>query len=284
MLDTKKIKEIDNFILNIHPISDSASKILEISKKKGAGAMEFYDIIKYDPVLTGKILKFINSSYYSLPNPILSLVRAIIMLGINTVKNMVLSYNIIDIISNNGKQEKNSKLFLEHSVCVGTLAKAFFLEKEPDSEKSEEYFIAGLLHDIGKFPLFSILSDEYNKFYEKSLEQNISMIKIETEEFGFNHTDIGEKILNMWELGPSLANVIKYHHNIFEIPKTDGQFTAIICLADMVLNRLNMGFYSNLYTDEEFEQILLLSEISYDLFIKIENNSKEIIKKSNIFL
>jgi len=285
MLNHKKIKEIDKFLTNIPKISTSASKILEISKKKDTSMIEIYNIVKHDPVLTGKVLRLINSSYYSLPCPIVSLVRALTMLGINTVKNMIISSIVIDTIFNNPKkQEDNSKSFLKHSISVATIAKMLFLKKEPESKKSEEYFVAGLLHDIGKFPFLFILNDEYNECYRKSLEENILMINIENKEFSFSHSDMGEKISNMWKLGHQLTNVIKYHHNIFEVPKEDEQLVAIVSLADMLSIRLNKGFMSNSYTDAEFEKCLELSEISYDFFLYVENNSEEIINKSEIFL
>jgi len=285
MLDNKKIKEIDKFISDLPHISNSASKVLELSKNKNAKMIEYHNIIKRDPVLTGKVLKLVNSAYYSLPKSIVSLVKALTMLGTNTVKNLVLSSVVIDTVFNNLKDhKKNSELFLKHSVCVGTFAKTFFLNKEPESENSEEYFIAGLLHDIGKFPIFSVLDDEYSKCYDKSLLENIPMIEMETKEFGFNHSDIGEKMLNMWKLGSRLTNMIKYHHNIFEVPEEDGQFTAIISLADMASDRINRGFFSNSYTDAEFERILTLSEIPYDFFAYVENNPEEIIKKSEAFM
>lgn len=285
MLDSKKRKEIDKFLSNIPPISASTSKILEISKKPGVTAIEFNDIIKHDPVLTGKVLKLVNSSYYSLPQTITSLVKAIIMLGINTVKNMVLSSAIINTVSSNmKKQDKNAMHFLEHSICVGTIAKMFCLKQMPDSKGSEEYFVAGLLHDIGKFPLFSVLGEGYNKYYEQSIEQDISMIEMESKEFGINHSELGEKIADIWKLGHQLAHVIRYHHDILSAPEEDLKFTAAITLADIVSIRINKGFLPNRYTETEFEYLLKITEIPYEYILEIESKSEEIIKKSEIFL
>jgi c-di-GMP-related signal transduction protein len=126
MLDQKTQVRINRFIQNMPPLPISVSKILEIAKDPTADAKKLNEVISIDPVLTGKVLKLINSAYYALPNQITSIVRAIIMLGINTVKNLALSTAVISTIKKDSNfQALDMDAFWRHSICVGVIAKEF---------------------------------------------------------------------------------------------------------------------------------------------------------------
>ncbi len=99
MIDQRTQVRLNRFIQSMPPLPITVSKILEITKKPNVDAKELNSVISLDPVLTGKVLKLINSAYYSLPNQITSIVRAIVMLGINTVKNLALSTSVLSTIN-----------------------------------------------------------------------------------------------------------------------------------------------------------------------------------------
>ncbi|MCG8568825.1 MAG: HDOD domain-containing protein, partial [Spirochaetes bacterium] len=145
MIGQKEQIKINRFIQAMPPLPVAITKILEVARDPNVDARKLNDIISLDPVLTGKVMKLINSAYYSLPNQITSIVRAIIMLGINTVKNLVLSTAVISTMN----QQKNftsldMQGFWRHSICVGAMAKQFALIQKIDPKVAEEYFVAGL--------------------------------------------------------------------------------------------------------------------------------------------
>lgn len=88
-------RDIERFINKMPSLSTTVGKVLEICSRTDASPNELNKVISLDPVLTGQVLKLINSAYYSLVNKVTSLTRAITMLGMNTVKNMALSTAII---------------------------------------------------------------------------------------------------------------------------------------------------------------------------------------------
>ena len=153
-----RLRKIRNFVKRMPSLSTTVSKVLEICSRPDTVPNDLNKVISLDPVLTGQVLKLINSAYYSLTNKVTSLTRAIIMLGLNTVKNLVL---VTAIIRSVGQTKKSKvlpiKKFWAHSIGVGVAAKLFAAALDVSIGEREEYFVAGLLHDLGKLPF----GDEY---------------------------------------------------------------------------------------------------------------------------
>mgnify|MGYP000037099439 CR=1 FL=1 len=114
------LKRIQAYITRMPSLSTTAIKVLESCNDSNASANDLHRVISFDPVLTARVLKLINSAYYSLGVPITSLARAIVMLGVNTVKNLALSFAILENLRSNGHFSVFSPDdFWMHSLCVG---------------------------------------------------------------------------------------------------------------------------------------------------------------------
>jgi HD-like signal output (HDOD) protein len=148
-------------------LSTTVIKVLETCNDPRASANDLQRIISLDPILTARVLKLINSAYYSLGVPITSLARAIVMLGVNTVKNLALSFAILENLKSNGSFSGfSSEEFWTHSLCVGVIAKSLAAVKGNTPQGLEAFFVAGLLHDLGKIPLNRQLPEEYHRAWE----------------------------------------------------------------------------------------------------------------------
>ena len=169
-------KQVEKFIRRIPSLSTTVGKVLEICSKVDASPNELNKVIALDPVLTGQVLKLINSAYYSLVNKVTSLTRAITMLGLNTVKNMALSTAIIRTVSGAKKSKVlPTKKFWAHSISVGVSAKLLAQVKDIPLMEREEYFISGLLHDLGKIPF----DDAYIHVLSMAKREQIPLIEAE---------------------------------------------------------------------------------------------------------
>src|SRR5215510_4363841 len=117
-------RDLKNYIKTMPSLPTSLVKVLEICNNTQTSPADLNHVISLDPVLVGRVLKLINSAYYGLGQPVTSLARAIIMLGINTVKNLALSTTVMGNLSS---KEKSLGLDMEgfwrHSLCVGVSAK-----------------------------------------------------------------------------------------------------------------------------------------------------------------
>lgn len=285
MIDERTNVRINRFIQNMPPLPVTVSKILEITKDPNVTAQTLNEVISYDPVLTGRILKLINSAYYSLPNQITSIVRAIIMLGINTVKNLALSTSIVNTVN---KKENFNALdmdgFWRHSICVGTIAKTFAAKQGVNPKLQEEYFVAGLLHDIGKVPINSQIPDKYIAAMNLSIQQKCSLIEAETKVFGINHSTIGEIIAKQWKLNPTLLETILYHHDYKMSNEKIRKFVATIALANIITNKAGIGFSGNKFPEAQEKDIFQIINLTWDDIDDAEETAEEAIKKAEIFL
>src|SRR3974390_494760 len=146
----KTLAAIQAYISKMPSLPITVSKILQIANDPKTSPADLNKLISLHPVLVGRVMKLINSAYYSLNNQVTSLVRAIIMLGINTVKNLALSTAVLGQLSaKNNLTAMNLDGFWRHSLCVGVTAKLIAIKRRKDPKQLEEYFVAGLLHDIG---------------------------------------------------------------------------------------------------------------------------------------
>ena len=214
MTKVDRLKVLAKYIENMPSLPVTVSKVQEICDNPKTSPVDLYKIISLDPVLMGKVMKLINSAYYGLSGNVTSLVRAIIMLGMNTVKNLALSSAVMGIMS--GKRNfvrLSSDQFWEHSLCTGVIAKKIAEDKKLGRKQMEEFFITGLLHDIGKIPLISCFPDEYTDLINKYEAGGYSVITdAERDYFELDHTVTGAMIADSWGLAEPLKTVIISHH------------------------------------------------------------------------
>src|SRR5512141_2284514 len=117
-------KRVRDYVVGMPSLPTTVSKVLEVCNNPKTSPIDLDRVIQLDPVLMGRVLKLINSAYYGLGTQVTSLARAIIMLGINTVKNLALSTAVIDRFGDKSAfQALNMDGFWRHSLCVGVTAK-----------------------------------------------------------------------------------------------------------------------------------------------------------------
>lgn len=267
-------------------LSTTVTKVLEICNDPAASPNDLNRIISLDPVLTGQVIKLINSAYYALPNKITSLTRAIIMLGINTVKNLVLSVSIIDTLSgdksNHGFQIDD---FWAHSLCVGVAAKALARMKGLPANELEEYFVVGLLHDIGKIPLSFRFPDEYVEVVDKAHQDETSLFEIEESSFLLNHCIVGRIIADHWKLTDSMKKAISGHHQPYATVKEPERVTLYITLANIYANLIGMGVIKDNATILDLrEKVLKSLDITENEILGIHQSILQEIEKAKVFL
>ncbi len=285
MLDPKYQVRINRFIQNMPALSTSISKILELSKNPKVDARMLNDIICVDPVLTGRVLKLINSAYYSLPNKVTSLVRAIVMLGVNTIKNLVISTSVVSVVNNKlNSTALDMESFWRHSLGTGVLAKLFAIKQHVDPKLIEEFFVAGLLHDIGKIPLNAVIFQEYSDIISYSTKKSLPLYKIETQFFEINHTELGLRIADLWKLPNTLKQAICYHHNIEEADKEFIKLVATVALANNIANRIWPGAGGDNPVATNDAELMSIIELTTKDIEDCENALDAAVKKAEVFL
>ncbi len=277
-----KLEKIRVFVDKMPSLSTTVSKVLEICSRPDTAANDLNKVISLDPVLTGQVLKLINSAYYSLMNKVTSLTRAIIMLGLNTVKNLALSTAIIRSV---GQAKKSKALpikeFWAHSIGVGVMAKLLAAERDLPLAEREEYFVAGLLHDLGKIPF----GDEYTEVLARVKTAQEPLIVAEHEVMSLDHEEIGQMIASKWKLNATITDAICHHHSPeLAAPEHQG-LVATVALADFYICLFDIGHAGNRYPDEEQLGMLLdLCGLEWKTVVSLSEAVDNEIRKAEIFL
>jgi len=228
-----RLRQIQQYISKMPSLSTTVSKVMEICNRADASPNDLNRVISLDPVLTGLVLRLINSAYYSLPNQVTSLARAIIMLGLNTVKNLALSTAILQTVGGKDSFKALSMdEFWTHSITVGVTAKAVAGLKGIPGMQREEYFVSGLIHDLGKIPLSNCFPEEYQEVMQIAGTLGDRVYDAEEKLLGITHSLVGGMIAGKWELGGGPRDSLHHHHDPDKAPEESRILVGIVALAD----------------------------------------------------
>lgn len=259
---------------------------MEICNSPATSPSDLNRVISLDPVLTGRVLKLINSAYYSLANRATSLTWAIVMLGLNTVKNLALSTSVLENIG--GKESFHALSmdnFWMHSICVGVTAKSIAAIKRVPIRDREEYFVAGLLHDLGKIPLNNRFPEEYVHAMELAELQQVPLYQAENSIFEVDHCMVGGMIAEKWRLSKTIIDSLSHHHKLVEVRKENRQLVAIVALANTYANFLEVGSSGDRFSENpQATHLLEQVGISWSALLDLRETVLSEIEKAKIFL
>lgn len=275
-------KGIKKFIKRMPSLSTTVGKVMEICSRTDASPNELNKVISLDPVLTGQVLKLINSAYYALMNKVTSLTRAITMLGMNTVKNMALSTAIIRSVAGAKKSKAlPTKQFWTHSISTGVCAKLLAKANDLPLLECEEYFVAGLLHDLGKIPF----GDEYIAVLSQAKQKCQPLIDVERELLGMDHQEAGRLIAEKWKLNDAMTSAICFHHDVNAAPEEHRVRAAYVGLANMYANILDLGYAGDPFPEEaKAQEMFEITGINWEMFTEIAESVEQEIEKAQVFL
>ncbi|QWR76653.1 HDOD domain-containing protein [Candidatus Magnetomonas plexicatena] len=205
-------KKILAYIEKIPALSPTIAKIVSLTNNDSSSAADLVQVVKLDPTLTTKVLNLINSAYFGIQQKVTSINRAIILLGMNTIKNLALSAEVLSSFNPSHGASFNVDKFWEHSLATAVACKLLSNDVIADPAKREEFFIAGLIHDIGKIFLIKHFPRDYFPIAKKTIEYERLIVK-EKKFFSMDHAEIGALIAEKWALSPDLVKAIRYHHD-----------------------------------------------------------------------
>ena len=214
-------------------------KITELVNDPKSSAEDLARVITDDQVLTARLLKLVNSSFYGFPQRISTVTAAIVLLGFDAIRNLLLTTSVFDLFAVRNKKIKLvQEKYWDHSLgcAVGAKVIGNYLRHE----KIEELFVAGLLHDIGKIVELMFLPSDFSHVVSRVKENHVRIIEAENDILGYNHADIGKLLAQKWNMPVKLVEIIAYHHQ----PDLAGSFAteaAIVHLADIFCRALEMG-------------------------------------------
>ena len=191
--------------------------------------------IEKDQALVPKILRLVNSSFYGFSSRIGTISRAVVVLGFNTIRNAVISLSVIDSFPKKTLEGFDIKDFWTHSIAVATVSR--YLAEKSRKGPPEEYFTAGLVHDIGKIVLAQYFQDLFKSVWVAANENSISFYDAEKKELSITHARIGGYLAQKWKLPENMSDTILHHHRPTK-NAADYNIVLAVHTADIIVNSL----------------------------------------------
>jgi putative nucleotidyltransferase with HDIG domain len=194
-------------------MSNSVVKVLTLVQDPGVSINDLAFEIAKDPSITASIIKLSNSAYYRASKPIRTVQESLMTLGIQTVKEIVILSASKTVLNKElkGYQLEGDDMWL-HSLMVAELSGKIAILKKLNIAK-DLAFTSGLLHDIGKVILAQFFPMKLFEIKEELKNINVTFTEIERKHFGYDHQEIGNKVLSIWNFPDELKEVVSYHHN-----------------------------------------------------------------------
>ena len=226
----------------------SVQRILELTRNINCLPKDLVGVVEKDPVMTMKFLRVINSAYYGLPQKITSVAQSVVYLGINTVKNLALSFAAVGILPRMNTAGFDVQRYLLHSLVVAGVARQLATQFARGEVDPGDCYIAGLLHDFGKVVFAQFLAVEFRGALAHAVEHSVPLHEAEQAVIGVSHGLVGALLAKRWAFPEHLVDCIRDHHNPLAEPS--GMMDCLR-VADQVVRYRAIGDSGNPWRETE---------------------------------
>jgi HD-like signal output (HDOD) protein len=217
-----------------------AGKVLDLSSDPNTSADQLQQVIADDQAMTARILKIANSAMYACSRQIKTLTEAIVMLGFDSIRSLVVTSAARSLYSpGTSRMGLKERLLWEHSVGTAFACRLLVMERYP--RLAEEAFLAGLMHDIGKLLLNLQVPARFDEVVQIVYNENRQFCETEQELLGFDHTHVGAMLVAKWNLPPLLEQIIGDHHDAAAFTR-EAPLLLYLDVANNLCKKLGIGF------------------------------------------
>lgn len=235
-MSLEKAKELIAGIEDLPTLPEVVIEITRLVEDPDATAADIQKLVATDPALAATMLKLVNSAFYGIRRSVTSLDEAVKILGFVTVGNIALAAFVFDAFVT-GEKRFNYREFWLH--CIGTAAAAKVVARRLQVKEVAEYFVFGLLHDLGVIVRMQYFPDEHAQIADL-VSQGKDLAEAEAEVDGYAHKDLGAALAERWQFPGCLAAVIG-RHGTSDIPEDCSCEVAVTTCADAVAEALELG-------------------------------------------
>jgi len=285
-MNQDKLEEIVGKVQKLPTLPSVANKITSLINDPTCTAIRLAEVINKDQSLTTRVLRLVNSAFYSLSAEVTNVKHGIALLGFKTISQMVISISVFDVFAGKYGEEFDRRGFWKHSIGCGVISK--IVAQRVKYPKEDDCFTAGLLHDIGKVVLDQYLHEDMIQVIQRTREKEIYFVDAEQEVLGLNHADIGGQVMKKWNIPIPVLVAVQHHH---QVPKerngssfSQDLIVDIVRLSDVICKCGNIGYTgdsTNPVLEEELWERLPLDDKSID---EVVQTGAEEIEKASILI
>ncbi|MBN2210003.1 MAG: HDOD domain-containing protein [Sedimentisphaerales bacterium] len=256
----------------ISTLPEVTMRIIEIVQDPRSTAHDLHEIVCNDPALSARVLRVVNSAFYGLPGQIGSIDRAIMLLGLNAVKNIAIAASLSKMFKTPTHcDDFNGKDLWTHSVAVGACNK--LITNAIGLSLPDEAFLGGLIHDLGLVAVMQCHGPNVHQIVNL-VRAGADYIKAEEQVIGANHQEIGMALAARWKFPRSFQYVTGYHHAPTDLARENRLLAIVTFISDVVCQKQKLGMTITAATNEVdpalMEEIRLNSGVLEDICGKIE--------------
>ena len=279
----KLISDLRNNIayqrIKLPGIPSSVFELNEVIANTSASADDIARVVSKSPSLTAILLQIVNSSVYAFPTKIDTISRAVTLIGTQEISGLALGISAISIFKDIPEDIIDMHLFLKHSLACAIISRVLCAYK--NITQTEQLFVSGLLHDIGRLILYKYYPEQAKKILIRAESSKELLHQEEKKGIGCKHTDIGRDLLKKWKLPFSIENNVFYHHN----PSSANNQThaTIIHFADIIAHSMEIGTSGERFVpnfDHKAFDSLGLSPSCFDSVIRLATHQFDAIESS----
>lgn len=270
-------------ISHIATLPEITLRIVELVESPTSTAQDLQQVISNDPALCSRILKVVNSAFYGLPGQIASIDRAIVLLGLNAVKNIAVAASLVKLFRGGELGPNfNARDLWVHSIATASAAK--MITDRLGLGFPDEAFLGGLIHDIGV-----MVELQYDRQKLMAVVDRLGvgaggaptkdMLAVETEVFGANHQQFGEALCRKWKFPISLANITGFHHNPLDLPPEARTMACVVYVADRLSAGFKPGFRLDLPQSDISDNVLAELRLSRERLAEISEQLPEVLQE-----
>lgn len=233
--------QLTTMVESMPAFPESVHQIMSMTSDINCSPKDLVQVIEADPVMTMKILKMVNSAFFSLSRHVASVQHALVYLGMNTIKNLAVAIATVDALPSKSIPELNMSDFLAHSLATASVAQRV-AKTHLQLKDGSDHFVGGLLHDFGKAVFIQFEPVTYAQILRESQARGVPLSLVEVEHFGVSNAEAGALLAESWQLPEELVEAIRAHG---QCQPSASDLTFTISVANMVVKRMQIGSGGN---------------------------------------
>ena len=236
-----KVMEVVKKVTAIATLPEVTAQIIKTVEDPRSSAQQLHKIVSHDPALVTRILKVVNSAFYGLPGQIGSVERAIVLLGLNGIKNIAVAASLGQLFR--GAQLCDgfaAKDLWTHCIAVGVVARD--LAKNMKLNIADEAFLAGLIHDVGILISLQVTPEKLREVCQAAKAGNEDFCELERKIIGLDHQQLGMGLAEHWKFPRACQLVAGYHHQPQNLADQTRHLVNLVHVADTVCCQSKHGF------------------------------------------
>ncbi len=271
-----RLSEVIEKTIDLPVLPATAQKVLGQMNDPDVSIEKIKKLISADPGLATKILKVANSAFYGGYRNIQNLTQAILRLGLDAVRNIVVATSMKNVYKRFGLAEK-----LLWEQMIGSALAASIIAKSTRAADAEDAFIGGLLHDVGKVVLNNEFQEDFAKVMERVYNEHIPYSVAESDYFEFTQRPVGASLVKKWGFPESIELLLINFDNEVELAKDHGlsSLVAIVKLSDKLCQKYGVGWRKAHGDEVEFGNLPEVIGIDEDKLEEILEKVQELFKE-----